>query len=125
MHDDATGKLDQGRIAALVAVPIVDVLESVDVDHEQGQAMLEPNGRSEMLRHLHLEVAVVPDPSQAVGDRQALRFLVQQDVLDTDAGLSRQRRDRLEIFVPERNVIGASVDGQDAEQLRLALQRNR
>jgi hypothetical protein len=59
---DPSGELDQHLVAPLVPEPVVDRLEVVDVQHEQGEDPAEAAGALDLLLEPALEVAVVPGP---------------------------------------------------------------
>ena len=88
------GQLDQHRVADLVAVLVVDGLEPVEVEHQRGERPAEPGRALDLVAEADREVAVVPQAGQRVGQRQPLRLLVQQHVVDRDARLAGERQSR-------------------------------
>src|SRR3954451_13760446 len=78
---DAVGDLDHDRVADLVTVCVVDLLEQVEVEHQHGQRPVEPARALHLPAQGRLEEAVVAEPGETVGDRQPLRLLMQQDVV--------------------------------------------
>ena len=82
------GQLAQHRVAARVAVRVVDLLEVVEVEHQHRERPVEPGGPLDLARQAHREVAEVPEAGQPVGGRQPLGLLVQLHVVDRRAGLA-------------------------------------
>ena len=59
----------QDLVAALVPEAVVDRLEVVDVQHQQGQDAAETPRALDLLLEAALEVAEAPGPGERVGDR--------------------------------------------------------
>src|SRR3954452_21695145 len=121
---DPVGDLHHHRVAHLVAVGIVDLLEQVEVEHQDGQRAVEPAGTLDFSTQGCLEEPVVAETGEAVGDRQALRLLMQQHVVESDRGLTRERANRFEIGVVERLAIGAVVEVQHTDDALRGTQRH-
>src|ERR1043166_6940545 len=73
---DAGGKLAEGEVAAEVAEVVVDVLELVDVDHDQREGALITGAASELAVEEFEEVALVEGLGQGIHDGEAVDFLV-------------------------------------------------
>jgi transposase len=65
-----------------VAVDVVDQLEVVQVEQQQGERTLEAGRALDLLADRHREVAVVPQAGERVGQRQPAGLLVQLHVVD-------------------------------------------
>src|SRR5919106_3528386 len=119
---DPAPELDQHLVAPLVAEAIVDQLEVVDVQHEQGQDAAEAAGALDLLLEAAFEVAVVPGPGERVGDRQPLGLGVQPDVLDGHRGLDGEGGQGLGVGQGERLAVLPVVEAEHPEDASLGEQ---
>jgi hypothetical protein len=108
----------------LAAVAVVDRLEVVEVEHEQGEHPAKAPRPLDLLLEAALEVAEVPCPGERVGDRQPLRLGVELDVLDGDRGLHGKGGERLGVGQGERLAVVAVVEAEHAEHAPLGEQRH-
>ena len=115
------GDLAQHHVALQVAVGVVDLLEVVDVEHDQAELVVVAAGALDLRRHDLLEAAVVEQPGELVGDRLAGDRLVQVDVLDRDRGLVGEVGEQLALAGGERLVLAR--DGDDADDAAALLRR--
>ena len=86
------GDLDQELVATGVAEPIVDLLEVVDVDVQDGQQLVAPSTRAARWRARRGPPAGAPlgRPVERVVEGAHSRLLVQPCVVEQDGGLGRQ-----------------------------------
>src|SRR3954452_9593702 len=112
---DAVRDLHHDRVANRVAVRVVDLLEQVEVEHQDGQGAVEPAGALDLAGQGRLEEPVVSEPGEAVGDRQSLRLLMKQHVVERHRCLSGESADGLQVGIVERLVIGAVVEVQHTD----------
>ena len=82
-------------------VRVVDVLEPVQVQRQYRQRVVEPAGPLHLAAQRLLEVPVVGQSGQRIGQRQAFRLLVHADVVQRDRGLPGERPQRLQVGVVE------------------------
>ena len=86
----------QRVIAGIMANGIVQLLESVQVEHQEGQRLMQPPGHVQILIKLNLERATVGAASQRVGQRLLLNL-----------------REQLCVIHSYRHLIGNGVQQQD------------
>ena len=115
------GDLLQDEIALEMPVRVVDVLEVVDVEHDQAHLLAVAAGALDLDGHDLLEAAVVEQARELVGHRLPLHGFVQVDVLDGHRRLVRQVREQLTLGGRERVVPAGHRD--DADHLVAALRR--
>ena len=88
--DERVGDLAQHRVTGLVPVGVVDLLEVVDVEHEQADR----RGQALRPRHLSLERLVEQPPVGEAGERvaggQALVLTEQAGVAERERGVHRR-----------------------------------
>src|SRR5579859_6325119 len=107
------GDMPQDHVPGLMAVPVVDLLEVVDVDHDDRHLP------AVLLRAIHflaeplLEVAVIPQMREAV----LVGLLVETSVLDGDRGVRGEDLGDLDLAVPEGGVAGRGVEVEGANVL--------
>ncbi len=111
-------------VTHLVTMGVVDLLEPVDVKDGQGEVALVAVGCLELTLGLQLEVAQVPQPGERVGDRQALRLLVQQHVAYRHGRLRREAAQGVQVRRLEGAVEGVAPQREDAEGAATAKQRH-
>jgi hypothetical protein len=109
---DPVGDLKEHCVAALVSVSVVDPLEAVEVEHQDGQRTVEAGGPLDLAGQRDDRVAVVPQSGQAVGDRQALGLLMQQDVVDRRNRLTGEGVHDLQVSLVERLSVGPVVESE-------------
>ncbi len=91
------GQLDQHRVTDLVAVLVVDRLEAVEVEHQRRERSTESRGALDFVAEADGQVTVIPQTGQRIGEAEPLRLLMQQHVVDRDAGLCAERENRVEV----------------------------
>ncbi len=74
--------LDQRLAARQVAVAVVDLLEAVQIQEQQRQRPAVARGALGLTPQRLVEVARVVQPGQVVGDRQSLRLLQRERVIE-------------------------------------------
>src|SRR4051794_17396299 len=121
---DPVGDLHHDGVAHLVAVGVVDLLEQVEVEHQDGQRPVEPAGALDLSAQGRLEEPVVAEAGEAIGDGKALRLLMQQHVVESNRGLTREGANRFEIGVVERLVVRAVVEVQHTDDALGGTQRH-
>src|SRR3954451_925 len=121
---DAVGDLHHDRVADRMAVRVVDLLEQVEVEHQDGQGAVEPAGALDLPGQGRLEEPVVAEAGEAVGDRQALRLLMKQHFVERHRCLSGEGADGLQVGIVERLVIGPVVEVQHTYDALGGPQRN-
>ena len=108
----AAAELPAGRVAGEVAVGVVDLLEVVDVEHDQRQRPPVALRARDLALEQLVEEPLVVDAGQAVEDRQAVDLLV-VGALDVGAGQELQHRlaEAHDVAVVElrRRSIGSSL----------------
>ena len=105
------GDLAQHLVTGEVAVRVVEALEVVEVEHEERQWRTVPLRLRHLLLEPLVEVAVVVEPGETVGDRLQLEGLVQASVLERHGGLVGEDLDQLDLVLGEAPRAG--VDGLD------------
>ncbi len=124
------GDVDQERVARRVALGVVETLEIVEVEHQQGERSAALDGRAE----LALERAVVPQPGQGVLVRAGADLAVRLGVLHRDRCLAREQLRELELVRREMGLAAAeppdvqrpdrvTVDQQGDDHHRLGFER--
>ncbi len=91
------GRLDERGVALLVAGGIVDLLEVVEVDVEQGQLLPRPVGDLHLLLGEGQEAAAVVDLGQLVDEGQVPELVLGPRPLDGDGVKPGQALDRVEV----------------------------
>ena len=124
-------ELGERRVAGDVTVRVVEALEVVGVDHEQRQVLAVALRARDLVVEPLLQVAVVAQAGELVGDREALGELVEPRVLDRDDELARHRVEDEPVLVGEPlHVLGGRaeehhrrpvVEHAQARQMRLDL----
>src|SRR4051794_20812524 len=124
LFPDPVGHLDEHGVTDLVAVRVVDLLEPVQVEHQQRQRPAEPGGAVDFARERLLEEPVVAQPGEAVGHGQPLRLLMQEHVVDGDGRLAGEALNGLEVGVVERLTVDPVVEVEHAEDPGAGAQRH-
>ncbi len=114
LRPDPPGELDQHGVPGGVPVCVVDLLEPVQVQGEHGQRAAEPAGPLHLPAHRLLQVPVVPQPGQRVGQRQPLRLLVHPDVVHGHRRLPGEGAQRGQVGVVELVAAEPVVQDQHA-----------
>ena len=93
--------LSEHEVARRVPEAVVEVLEVVDVDHEQRQRQAVALGAGDLLVEALVEVAVVVEPREAVGDGLPLERAVQRGVGQRRGGLTGEDLQEFQFVVAE------------------------
>src|SRR3954469_16986569 len=124
LFPDPVRDLDEHCVAHQVPMRVVDLLEAVEVQHQQRQRPAEARSTVDLACQRLLEEAVVAEPGQPVGDGEPLRLLVQEDVVDRHGRLPGEALNGLEVRVVERLPVDAVVEVQDTEDAGTGPQRD-
>src|SRR5947209_17390817 len=95
-------ELAQDIVACVVAVPVVDLLEVVQVGDDEGERSDHAVGARDLVRERVLASATVRDSRQPVDERLTLDDRVQPRILEGDGGVRRERRRRHPVLSVER-----------------------
>ena len=117
---DPPGELAQHRVPRRVPVRVVDLLEVVEVEHQDGQHPAEPAGPLHLPAQRLPQVTVVPQAGQRVGERKPLRLLVDPYVVHRDPGLPGEGPQGVQVGVVEGVAADPVVEGQHAQRGRTA-----
>src|SRR5919201_5549462 len=104
---------------------VVDRLEVVDVDDDQRELPLVPLCARDLARQRLVKEAAIVQAGQRVEVRQLPRLAEPARVLDRGAGTSRERLELADLVLAESVLGVAREDGQVADRLAFAGQRNR
>src|SRR5216683_1805381 len=118
-HGDAA----QHRVADGVPVGVVDLLEQVQVHHQDGQLVAEPQAARQLLLEAREQVAAVGDAGERVRERQVAGLLVEARVGDGQAGLGGEGL-REPDFLGREPVHGRPVQVHHAHDAALRAQRD-
>ena len=84
--------VDQDAVAIQVAEAVVDELEVVEVEHDDAERAMRPDGADHLLGQALVQVAVVEEARQRVAVGEVAGRLVQAGVLERHRGLVGHRR---------------------------------
>jgi hypothetical protein len=115
----AAAKARSDVVAGEVAVPVVVVLEPVQVEHDDGEVPAAAGG-GELAGDVALELAPVGESGERVGHGQPVHLEEEARVLDGDGRLVGERAEELDVLLAERVPADA---GQGAERDAAALER--
>src|SRR2546421_1220125 len=104
-------------VAGVMAVAVVDRLETVHVHQHQGQRAAVPGGQGQGTPDLALELTSVGEPGQVVGMRFAE---VGEAVLECQRDMVANRPDEAHLDVGEAALVAAQDDEHPAERATLA-----
>jgi len=93
----------------LGAVPVVERLELVPVDHQRRHRHAVPSGSRDLLFEALVEVAVIEQADGTAGDRLVLHALVETRAFDGPCGLLAQGGGQLALFLRERREARFSI----------------
>lgn len=110
------GELGQHGVPRRVAVRVVDGLEPVQVEGEDAEHPAEPARPLDLPADRLLQVAVVPQPGERVGQREPLRLLVHPDVVHRHRGVAGEGAQGDEVVVVELVRAEPVVEGQHTER---------
>ena len=116
------GDVAQRAVADVVAVGVVDVLEVVEVHHEQRHLGLQPLGARQLARQVHEHEPRVRQAGQRIGQRIFLRLLEHDRVVDDRGGLLGDAVEQPAVIVGVDRRLGV-VDGDRADEPLVEEQR--
>ena len=90
-YQDLPGEVTEDRVAGRVTDGVVDLLEVVDVAHDQGQGLLRLAGSLQLTLEIGFQLAMIRNAGHGIGGGQLLGLLVGGGVLDRDHRLVRER----------------------------------
>ncbi len=109
-----TRDLDEQLVAGSVAVDVVDTLEVVEVEHQDGDRVVGARGTRQLGAQPLVEVAVVVETGERVGLRQVLETRADLRVVERERrGVAEPLR-QLELVLDEACVLADPVDVQRA-----------
>src|SRR5579864_6976864 len=85
-------ELAQDRVARIVAVGVVKLLEVVEIEHEDAERLLGPHGAADFSIQRLFEIAAVVESGERVLDGLSAQRFTQPDVSDGQSYLSRESR---------------------------------
>src|ERR1051326_7125931 len=97
-------ELGEDDVADGVAERIVDLLEVVDVEHQERERQRVDAGALDLLRQLPAEVALVPDAGEVVGVGEVLDLLARGEVAEEHCHLRGEDLEELRVGLVERRV---------------------
>ncbi len=106
----------------MVAVRVVDVLEAVEVHHEQRDFRLQTLGAREFAREVHEHEARVRQARERVGERVFLRLLEHDRVVDDRGRLFGNAIEEAAMVVGVHRLIDV-IDGDGADEAFVEYQR--
>ena len=108
------GQLGENLVARAVAVDVVDALEVVDVEHEDGDRVARAARARELRAQAVVEVAVVVEAGQRVGLCLVLEPLADLRVVERERRGVGEAGGELELLVAEGRVLAEPVDVEHA-----------
>src|SRR5438552_12917978 len=104
---------------------IVDALELVDVDHEEREQVLRPQGAIELGLEPAVEVPAIEEPGERVGLREPLHRLALLLLEEARADVAREELERDEVVLAERAAVERIGDVQHAARFVVDQDRDR
>ena len=112
----------QHGVAGAMPEPVVVGLEVVDVDHQQRQRQLVALRAGDLLREAVVEVAVVVQVGEAVGDGEVFEDGEDVGVVDGDRSQHGELREEQPLGLGESPAVARLDDAQDPDQLSAELE---
>ena len=119
------GERLQEVVADAVAVHVVDTLEVVDVEHEDGDGPVRPARLLQCVEQVVVEAAVVEETGERVGARLVLEARADLRVVDGERSSVGEALRELELDRREPDVGAGPVQVEDALDLRARDERDR
>ena len=104
------GESLQQLVAHAVAVHVVDPLEVVDVEHEDGGRKMRAARFLQRVAQPLVEATVVEEPGERVGLRLVLEPRADLRVVDRERGRVREALRELELGIGELDVVAAAIE---------------
>jgi hypothetical protein len=109
-------ELDQELVAGRMAVDVVDALEVVEIEHQDGDRVARARGARQLRAQALVEEAVVVEAGQRVGLRQMLQPCADLRVVQGQCSRVAEPFRELEFVLGERRVLAQAVDVEGALQ---------
>src|SRR4029453_14776566 len=109
---ERVGQAAQDLVAGAVPVDVVDTLEVVDVEHQDGNGLVAAARGGKRLAQPLVERAVVVETRERVGHRLVLETGADLRVVERERGSVAEALRELELVVVEVRVLAEAVDVQ-------------
>ncbi len=119
------GQEPQQLVADAVAVHVVDALEVVDVEHQDGDGPMRSTRLLDRVQQPLVEAAVVEQAGERVGLRFPLEPRADLRVVDRERGGVAESFRELELVFGEQPLVALAVDVEHALDVRACDERNR
>ena len=104
------GHLEQELVADAVSVDVVDLLEVVEVEHDQADRVVLRRRAHELLPNAIVERAVVVEAGQRIGRRLVLERRANVGVVEGECGGVAEARGEEELLLAELRVLADAID---------------